>query len=236
MFYGPKIITNGLVLYLDAANRNSYPGSGTTWTDLSGNAYTGTLTNGPTFSSGNMGSIVFDGANDFIDTSNSTGLSFTNTSGTISMWFKTSASFPSEAFLISKNMDSTGGWGLIINPSGIPYFNTKLSGGGADAFTRYASVSCTNGIWHNVVSVFTTSTTVIANNVASMYIDGFLSNGTTSQISVYGGNTSATVQIGRRPSGTYYSGNISNVQIYNRELTATEILQNYNATKSRFGI
>ena len=61
MFYGPKIITNGLVLYLDAANRNSYPGSGTTCTDLSGNNNNFTLVKGPTFSLGNMGNIVFDG-------------------------------------------------------------------------------------------------------------------------------------------------------------------------------
>ena len=66
MFYGPKIITNGLVLYLDAANRNSYPGSGTTCTDLSGNNNNFTLVNGPTFSSGNMGNIVFDGTDDYL--------------------------------------------------------------------------------------------------------------------------------------------------------------------------
>ena len=63
---GPKIVTNGLVLYLDAANKKSYPGSGTTWTDLSGNNNTGTLTNGPTFDSNNGGSIVFDGTNDYV--------------------------------------------------------------------------------------------------------------------------------------------------------------------------
>ena len=232
---GPDIVENGLVLCLDAANKLSYPRTGTAWTDLSGNSYNGTLTNSPTFSAGNMGSISFDGTNDYIDTANSTGLNFTNTSGTVSIWFKTSTSFPSQAFLIAKNMDSTGGWGMLIDSTGTPYFNTKLSGGGADAFNRYATVSCTNGIWHNVVSVFTTSTTVTANNVASMYIDGSLSNGASSQISVYGGNTSSTVQIARRSSGNYYSGNISNVQIYNRSLTAAEVLQNYNATKSRFG-
>ena len=64
--YSPKIITNGLVLSLDAANNKSYPRSGTTWTDLSGNNNTGTLTNGPTFNAGNQGSIVFDGVDDYI--------------------------------------------------------------------------------------------------------------------------------------------------------------------------
>ena len=63
---GPDIVENGLVLHLDAADSNSYPGSGTVWTDLSGNGYNGTLTNGPTFSSSNRGGIVLDGTNDYI--------------------------------------------------------------------------------------------------------------------------------------------------------------------------
>ena len=69
IFYNPRTITDGLVLCLDAANRKSYPGSGTTWTDLSGRGNTGTLTNGPTYSSANGGSIVFDGTDDIVNTS-----------------------------------------------------------------------------------------------------------------------------------------------------------------------
>ena len=65
--HGPTVVTNGLVLALDAADRNSYPGSGTAWTDISGRGNTGTLTNGPTYSSANGGSIVFDGTNDYVD-------------------------------------------------------------------------------------------------------------------------------------------------------------------------
>ncbi len=85
---GPKTITNGLVLYLDAANKKSYPGSGTTWTDLSGNVYNGTLTNGPTFSAANMGSIVFDGTNDNIQLGNAS--TFLPTSAiSLNCWAKT---------------------------------------------------------------------------------------------------------------------------------------------------
>ena len=68
--YAPRIVTDGLVLCLDAGNRKSYPGSGTSWVDMSGNNNTGTLTNGPTFGGGNGGSIVFDGVNDFVNFSN----------------------------------------------------------------------------------------------------------------------------------------------------------------------
>ena len=71
VFAGPEVVEDGLVLALDAGNTKSYPGSGTTWTDLSGNGNNGTLTNGPTYSSSNGGSIVFDGVNDFVDISNS---------------------------------------------------------------------------------------------------------------------------------------------------------------------
>ena len=65
--HGPKIVRDGLVLALDAADRNSYISGSTTWTDLSGNGNTGTLTNGPTYSSANGGSLVFDGSNDYVD-------------------------------------------------------------------------------------------------------------------------------------------------------------------------
>ena len=90
---GPDIITDGLVLYLDAANTKSYIGSGTTWKDLSGNSNDGTLTNGPTFDSGNSGSIVFDGVDDFVTTGQQLdpiafGLFADSTSfWTVSSWF-----------------------------------------------------------------------------------------------------------------------------------------------------
>ena len=64
--FSPKIVTNGLVLALDAANTKSYPGSGTVWSDLTPNGNNGALTNGPTFNSANGGSIVFDGTNDYL--------------------------------------------------------------------------------------------------------------------------------------------------------------------------
>ena len=82
MYYGPRTITNGLVLALDAADKNSYVGSGTSWKDLSGNNYTGTLTNGPTFNGSNGGSISFDSTDDFV----SVGNIGTITSFTVLVW------------------------------------------------------------------------------------------------------------------------------------------------------
>jgi len=89
---GPKIVTSGLVLALDAGNTKSYPGSGTVWTDLSGNGNTGTLTNGPTFNSSNGGSIVFDGVDDFVNipynTYWNTNVFGTATNFTLECWHK----------------------------------------------------------------------------------------------------------------------------------------------------
>ena len=87
--YNPSIVTDGLVLCLDAANTKSYPGSGTTWTDISGKGYDGTLTNGPTFSSDNLGCIVFDGSNDRVDGVHNSELNLTQDL-TVECWFRRS--------------------------------------------------------------------------------------------------------------------------------------------------
>jgi hypothetical protein len=233
---GPRIVKSGLLLELDAADINSYVGSGTSWKDLSGNGYNGTLTNGPTFSGTNGGNIVFNGVNQYVDVANTSALDFTNTSGTISVWCKYSTVNSGGAYMLSKTMDATGGWGVTIANTGVPYFEIKNNASGATACYRFANKAYNDGTWHNIVSVFTTSTTVVANNTINMYVDGTLSNAALNQILVYGGNTAGTIQLSRRTLGDYYNGNISNVQIYNRALTAAEVLQNYNAVKARFGV
>ena len=86
--HGPSIITQGLVLALDAADRNSYPGTGTAWTDLSGNGNNGTLTNGPTYNSANGGSIVFDGSNDYVNFSYNSSLNIGGLNITLSSWVR----------------------------------------------------------------------------------------------------------------------------------------------------
>jgi hypothetical protein len=235
---GPPTLNkvSNLVFYLDASNPSSYPGSGTTWTDVSNNNRTGTLTNGPTFNGSNGGSIVFNGSTQYVDIASSTGLNFTNTSGTISVWCKYSTVNAGGAYLLSKTMDATGGWGLTIGTDGIPYFETKNNISGATACYRYANKAYNDGTWHNIVIVFVTSTTVTSNNTISVYVDGVPAEGTLYQILTYGGNTSSTIQLARRPSGNYYTGNIASVQIYNIGLTATDVLTNYNSVKRRFGL
>jgi hypothetical protein len=234
MFYGPKIISTGISLYLDAANNKSYIGSGTTWTDLSGNNYTGTLTNGPTFSTTNGGNIIFDGTNDYVDTVNTgTTFQFANVTFTVSLWIKTTSS--TGGIIISKGATaSTAGWLFQFDSSGTVSGTTKGSDG-INTYNRSSTATVNNNTWRNIVSVYTTNTTTLGSNTTSIYIDGVLSNGTGTLGGAVYATTTDTIQIGRRPTGAYWSGSVSNIQIYNRALSATEILQNYNATKSRFG-
>ena len=109
IFYNPRIVTDGLVLALDAGNTKSYPGSGTTWTDLSGRGNTGTLTNGPTYSSANGGSIVFDGTNDHVTMSgnNISGLSAETTDFSICIWVKYNSTASYGAFFAKQNSISS---------------------------------------------------------------------------------------------------------------------------------
>lgn len=231
---GPKIVRTGLLLELDAADINSYIGTGTNWRDMVGN-YHGALTNGPTFSSANGGNIIFDGTNDYVDLANTgTNFQFTNTIFTVSLWIKTNSS--TNAVIVSKGgTPSTAGWLFQFEPTGVLVVTTKDSIGN-NVYNRISGLTVNNNIWRNIIAIYKTSTVTVANNTISIYIDGNLSNGTGTLGSTVYATTADTVQIARRPSGNYWTGSIANVQIYNRELTASEILQNYNAVKSRFGL
>jgi hypothetical protein len=235
IFRGPKVVTNGLVLALDAADSNSYRGTGTTWTDLTGNGYNGTLVNTPTFSTANLGNFTFNGTTQYVDVVNTgTAFQFANTSFTVSIWIRTSST--TTGIIVSKGATaSTGGWLVEFDTAGTITTTTKGSTG-FNTFNRTSSVTVNNNTWTNIVVIYTTNTTTLASNTASIYVNGSLRNGTGTLGTIVYATTTDTVQIGRRPSGIYFNGNISNVQIYNRGITATEVLQNYNATKSRFGL
>jgi len=217
---GPTTVTNGLVLALDAADKNSYPGSGTSWFDLSGNNNTGTLTNGPTFNSGNGGSIVFDGADDYVQTSNT---SFNSSTIAVSVWINRSTTATTFPVIASKEGVSSG-WILhIINTNKIFW---KINNNNSTAITTTASL--TVGLWYNIVGIYTGSQLAV-------YINGILDSTTSDNTGI--NSNSTALRIGEyQTTGNAYKGNIANIQIYNRALSATEILQNYNATKTRFGL
>jgi len=218
LFRGPKITTTGLVLALDAADKNSYPGSGTSWKDLSGNNNTGTLTNGPTFSAANMGNIVFDGTNDYIQCGNNTSIQLTI--GTISAWMKTTTNDSTYRAIISKQYN----YALFVRNGYLVTFDW------GNSLERSTSVNIIDGKWKNVVMTFTDNTGTPSNN-AVFYINGTAVLTSTIKLS----SNSDNLLVGTNAVTQEFNGNIGNVFVYNRSLSSTEVLQNYNATKSRFG-
>ena len=226
VFAGPEIANDGLVFHLDAANTKSYPGTGTTWSDMSGNSNTGTLTNGPTYSSTNGGSIVFDGTNDLVASPNSTALD--TQTFTIEVWVKTNNTtqngfwfekcavntqyslFQEGANIICRV--NTGTLVNVVTATTATYMNTIQWYQVVFTFTSGSQILYINGV---VVNTGTTAGTVATNN-------GGMS------IGAYGGQTGS--------NSYYYNGNVSIAKVYNRVLSAAEIQQNFKATRGRYGI
>ena len=209
--YNPATVSDGLVLCLDAANTKSYPGSGTAMTDMSGKGNHGTLTNGPTFSSDNNGSIVLDGTNDYISTINLSSF----TTFTIQMWIFDSRSSGSMDIL-TYNGDS-GSFTFNSNT-----FRTDGNGLGA----RSTTIGSHHPVGKWLQFTYTKN--------GSLFLDNKeYSSFTGSELSNFG-----VLDIGRSRShnNTFLNGKISNVKVYDRALTASEVRQNYNASKGRFGL
>jgi len=225
-YYSPKIVRDGLVFYVDAANRKSYPGSGVGWNDLSGNEYNGTLTNGPTFDSGNNGSLVFDGLNDYISCGNENNLQITE--GSVCCWIKTSAPGSGFRSIIAKQWN----YGLFtIDNSTLITYDWSASA------VRSTGINIADGEWKYIVLTFTENTGSPSNN-AIVYLNG--ENVLTTTIKL---NTTYIVELQIGNGGTISGGanqninaNISQAKIYNKVLTPEEVLQNYNALKNRFGL
>ena len=218
------IVTDGLVLYLDAANPLSYSGSGTTWSDLSNTGNDGTLLNGVSYSSSDGGSLVFDGSNDYVS-SFSSQISGSG-SKTINIWFKSLTTTRQGLCGTRPSTAGQSGWALTHNanaPGVITYYHTGVGG------IISGAVISTN-VWYCLALTYD-----VSSGVASLYLNG---NQTVSPTSI-GPITSSSFNgvIGAEyPAPTYpLNGNISQVTIYNRVLSSSEIQQNYNSIKTRFG-
>ena len=212
-----QIITDGLVLLLDAGNPVSYPGSGTTWSDLSGNGNTGTLVNGVGYNSGNGGSLSFDGVDDYAISTQSFTFS-SNNPLTISVWVKIN-SLTLDGAYYRRILTFTNNCGILINSTSVGWYTA-----GADLITP---VTISSGLWYKVDCIYT-------GTQYQTYLNGVLANSFTSTFPA----TSSQLWIGRFHSSNAgrFNGNIAQVSIYNRALSAQEILQNFNATRSRYGI
>ena len=225
---GPKIVTDGLVLCLDAANKKSYPGSGTTWTDLSGQGNNGALTNmsAAPFDSGNVGSLVFDGVNDYV---NVTGINVsTLNSFTLECWVYPTSNIADEtaigrwsstqslsSFLLYWDVGTALGFDFVVrnNVQTIYRIGTSTANGARNE-------------WNHTVGTFSSSE-------IQRYVNGSL-EGTSSFSGTL--NNNSGFRIGGEDAGRNLGGNITLVKVYNKVLSSTEIQQNYNATKGRFGL
>jgi hypothetical protein len=216
---GPSIITNSLILHLDAADRKSYPGSGTVWSDRSGNGINGTLTNGPTFSSGNAGSILFNGIDHWATLPSTPKFAFGTNPYTINIWYKLST-IANYSCLFSLGGSNGPYGGLYVNR-----FSSNSLLFYANAIRLQPTIEQLQNVWYNITFIGNNSS-IYLNSVKlqeSAYSANFIQQGF-----IIGANHSAYSEVMR--------GNISVVQIYNRALSDAEIKQNFNATKSRFGL
>jgi hypothetical protein len=225
LHHNPRIVTQGLVMALDASDVNSSPGSGTTWYDVSGNGNNGTLINGPTFSNN---SLVLDGSNDYVQTPTSIGASLTG-DFTFNIW----------AIRDGDSASSIGGlignlWHTVFTGASI-YLrnnNTQIDVQTADGTTR------TSYVLTSPVSNLNWTNYTLSNigGIVSTYVNGVLLDSRSRTISP---SSTRQVTIGKW-AGSFSSyilnGRVSNAHVYSRGLSSQEVLQNYLAQKSRFGL
>jgi hypothetical protein len=213
---GPNIVYDDLVLYLDAANTKSYVSGSTTWTDISKTGNNGTLTNGSTFNTGSGGSIVFDGSDDSVVSTNTINITG-SAARTINIWFRSTGTISTRQALAYFGSEAANGRSYIEIESSQFKFNTgAVALGGA----------VVANVWYNGAVTFSGS-------ILTVYINGIQVNTSTPTLNTGTGN----LILGRFVTNIFpLTGNIAQYSLYNRALSATEILQNYNATKGRFGL
>jgi len=219
-FVAKPIITNGLVLNLDAGNTLSYISGSNTWTDLSGNNNNGILTNGPTFTLANGGSIIFDGTDDHVEISGSA----SNTPSSMTLF----------CFLYTKNVRSEEIIAVQNNTSGYRFMSKIFNGTGwgfraSQGSPEYQGVSTLiNNNWYCLAVTYTTSNLIL-------YLNGNVElNQPSPSTLVHGGNIRLGDGIGGAQA--HLRANLPVFMMYNRALTPLEIQQNFNALKGRFGM
>ena len=212
--YNNIIVSDGLVFYIDAANTRSYSGSGTSSNSLVG-GIGATLVNGVGFTSSNNGAFTFDGSNDYINFGNSSAVQ--QSSGTLSAWAKASSPGGGYRGIIAKQ----GAYGLFYTDSVLVAYDWA-----ADA-PRSTGVNIADNTWKNVVLTYQSG----VSNGTRIYINGVSVLTTTITVLNQTGNLFGGAEAN---AGQYAACQISLFNMYNRALSATEILQNYNAMKGRY--
>lgn len=234
IFPNPQIVQNGLVLHLDAANQNSYSGSGSTWFDISGNNNNANIL-GANFVNDFGGALNFDGSNDYLNFSNDSNFNFIDF--TLSIWIKFEGvdmvNNGNRYGLFSKT-DTTGGnpngYQLVLRDLGVNAGGILLRVGDGSSMVSpegdQVSRIFLDGNYHNVVAVY-------KNNDFLFYVlDGVVL--TYTNINSFSHSSNNQFYIGRWDNGDYFNGKISQATVYNRALTLNEISQNYNSVKIRY--
>ena len=219
-YYNGPIITDNLVMSLDAGNPVSYEGSGTTWRDLTSNGYNGTLTNGPTFNSADGGSIVFDGVDDFVNIPIDS--AFNTPSVTFEVWANLQTINDRHILYVNWQGNSLE----VYSDRSVAMYNFS-SQGQQGAFTSAGVFNWDN--WAHFVGTYDNTAQTL-----KTYVNGVLLSTRTS-------TPSTIYSVGvHKISGTDYGGEVKGkiaiVRHYNKALSDTEVSQNYNAQKSRFGL
>ena len=227
--HSPGIVIDGLIYSIDAANTRSYTGSGNTVNGLI-SGFGGTLVNGVGFSSINNGCFFFDGTNDYINTNlTSSSIGLTSSDFSIGLWAKVKDYSTFNAFVTRTlgNIAAPLDMYILNSASYAPGYLVVLLGNGTTWNTLQSSSQFPLA-WTYLVFTLNSST-------MSLYYNAVFNS--TTALAVPRGESANPIKIGTREDGaTYMNGNIGQVQIYNRALSATEIRQNFNATRKRYGI
>jgi hypothetical protein len=225
----PAIVTNGLVLNLDAGFPSSYPTSGGTWYDVSGNNNHATLVNSPTFSSASGGAVVFDGVDDYAYIPATNNLSFNNSSFTYSLAFSIpNWTFTSERIVLEYGDAGFNGYYQITFYPNETTFRTM----GVSGYSTWFDTTVNFTANQNYIVTLTYN---LAASLASLYINGTLVNSATIT-----GTSQSTPRIlyiySRGGTRIFQKGNLYNILAYNVALSSSQVTQNFNAQKSRFGL
>jgi len=237
LYNDTTIVRSGLQIYLDAAVPASYAGSGTTWTDLSGNGYNATLVNGPTYSTTGSGVIVFDGSNDYAEINVNSWIRSNSTAYTFSSFFYlTSADGGAPYNLMTSPIDSNNndGFWQHLNLGSNWLWRTEDNSAGENGGNAESPSGFSGGNWYHEVAVVKT-------NSLLFYRNGSLIStiSTTFSWANLRNDGTAYIYLG---SGYFINqsyqmtGRIANFAFYNKELSAAEVRQNYNAHRSRFNL
>jgi len=234
-YAGPEINEDGLVLALDAGNTKSYPGSGTTWTDLIGNGNNGTLVNGVGYSGTNGGSLSFDGVDDYVNFTDKPEFTFTDAKFSLEIFFRYVNKTATENAIIGKR-----DYGFtqreynfyMYEPGSTPTLKFIISSNLTANWTTVESSTIQKNTWYHAVATSDAG-------VGRIYLNGVL-NATNNSMNSSTTNGTSPLTIGNSfDSGLaiqYFNGSIPLARIYNRALTASEIQQNFNALRGRYGI